>query len=131
MIQLFSLTINNTFDCNFSIREIAKRIKCSRETITKYLAELVENGYIIKTDLGYRLSNDYFFIGKTKFQKQREQQIIEIYNKYENIEYFKKILDNTNWNNVSYLDKYIRSMIGGYMNLKPDKKEINETTIIM
>lgn len=126
MIQLFSLTINNSYECNFSIREIAKRIKCNRETITKYLAELVEKGHITKTDTGYKLSSEYFSIGKSKHQKLKEQQIADIYKNYESNLYFKTILDKTDWNTIKYPDLYMRSIEGGYIGKKSDNQAINE-----
>ncbi len=130
MIQLFSITLNNSFECNFSLNKIVTLIKVSKPTAQKYLAELVEKGYIIKTDSGYKLSSEYFSIGKSAHQKQREKQIADIYTTYGSIDYFKKILDKTDWNTVVYIDKYIRSIEGGYIGTKSDKQVINEVILM-
>lgn len=128
MIQLFSLAINNSFDCNFSLNKIVTLIKVSKPTAQKYLAELVEKNHIIKTDSGYRLSSNYFSIGKSKYQKLKEQQIAEIYKTYGSSHYFKTILDKTDWNIIKFPELYIQSIEGGYIG-KKSNNSIENTVI--
>lgn len=130
MIQLFSLTINNTYDCDFSLNKIVTLIKVSKPTAQKYLAILTEKGHIIKTDTGYRLSNIYFSIGKSKQQKLKEQQVADIYKFYGGNQYFKTILDKTDWNTIKFPELYIQSIEGGYIGKKSLKADEEKTIIL-
>lgn len=60
IIQLKSITINNTDKIDWSINNIAKHINCDRGTITRYIDGLIYLGYLIKTDKGYELTTNVF-----------------------------------------------------------------------
>lgn len=127
MIQLFSLTLNNSFDCNFSLNKIVTLIKVSKPTASKYLKELIDLGHIIKTESGYRLSSLYFSIGTSKRERIKNKEIAYILETYNN-RYFKAIFDKTDWSIINSPLKYVRSIEGGYIGKQP-LKVIEETTI--
>lgn len=125
MIQLFSIAINNTFDCNYSLNKIVSLIKVSKPTAQKYLAELVEKEHIIKTDTGYRLSNKYFSIGNKK-----DNEIIGIKKNIKDCTYLEERFNNTDWNNIANPVEYWRSVEGGYTSKKLDKVIENEIIVM-
>lgn len=114
LIQLFTITINNTYQINYSINKICTLVKISKPTASKYLKELEILGLITKIEKGYILSDRYFSIGNGK-----QNQINSIEEKISgNFELLKRF-NNTDWKAINKPLDFWRSIEGGYTTLKP------------
>lgn len=69
LIQLKSITLNNTDRCEWSINRITQALNCNRETVTKYIDDLIYLGYIQKIEKGYELTTNIF---ETSNQDERQ-----------------------------------------------------------
>lgn len=119
MIQLFSITVNNTYEVNLPISKIVTLIKTSKPTAIKYMRELIEGGYITETPNGYKLSNKYFDIGACMFDKI----IKEIEDSIEGCEYLEMRFKLTDWENIKNPEAYWRSVVAGYTS----KQKVNKS----
>ena len=70
LIQLFSICVNNTKVTHYNISEMTSKLnskgerimKTSRNSASKYLKELIELGYVIKLDKGYKINCEHLWI---------------------------------------------------------------------
>jgi len=127
LIQLFTLCLNNTFECNLSLNKIVELIKISKPTAGKYLKVLLEKEMVFKTDSGYRLNPLYFLIGKTPKQKQIEQIFLE--NK--GCEQLLRRFIKTDWKKINRPAEYWLSVVCGFTGKKVEKIEAGECLVTL
>lgn len=107
LIQLFTITFNNTLNINISINKIVKIIKISKPTAIKYIRQLVELELLKKTDTGFLLPSKYFKIGATKKEKE-----IKILNEFvQGNDYWINVYSSIKWDEVSEPMKYWEKII--------------------
>lgn len=102
ILQLFSITINNTLQVKFSIAKISKEVNVSRPAATKYMKELIELGFVKEIEGGYELDGRYFKMGKTP----QEKEIEEIKKIADTSIYLKEAFDKIDWSKISAPKKY-------------------------
>ena len=74
---------------------------------------MIELGYITKLKKGVHLNVDSFESGKTVlFTEEQEAQIKLLVQN----DTFKNIIDNTKWENVTSIDKYLLAIVSGTIN---------------
>lgn len=113
LIQLFTLVLNGTYECNLKQTEIVERIKVSKNSYYKYMKELINEKLIIKTENGFKISSTYFNIGKTRQEKEVAivKQMIVGNSKLEKIDWMKykypilALYHITGKNNYSEIEK--------------------------
>jgi hypothetical protein len=116
LIQLFTLTINNTYQINFSMNKICSLIKISKPTASKYLKELENLQLVTRTEKGFILSDKYFSVGNIK-----QKQIKAIEAKISGSVELSYRFDNTDWKSIINPLEYWRSVEGGYTNFKQSR----------
>lgn len=70
LLQLLSITINETLQVGWPIARICREVNVSRPAASKYMKELIEKGFVKQTDEGYELISEYFILGKTSREKE-------------------------------------------------------------
>lgn len=100
LVVLKTLCVNNTNTCNFTIQEIADRTTMSKTTVSRYLNEALDNGYI-KWDRDkhhIQLLNDKIFIvtQKSDIASAREKMNFEMARMRQNKELKDESLNNNN-----------------------------------
>lgn len=119
LIGLFAICLNGTKTCKLSIIDIAKSLNVHRNTVSKYIKELIELGFINKIKGGFELVCEWLLISN-----KREKLI----------EYYKEIgLDKVykiDWSKVKNPEKYANSLLSGTANL-PKKQPVETEQIII
>lgn len=121
LIQLFTVVINGTYECNLSAEDIISRIKISKNSYYKYMKELIKAELITKTDKGFRIENKYFNAGKST----REKEIILVKEMVIGTTY-----EKIDWSKFKYPIKALYH-ITGKKNFSERKKEEALTEIIL
>ena len=70
LLQLLSITRNETYEIDWSIARICREVNVSRPAASKYMKELIEKGFVKQTDEGYEITSEYFILGKTSREKE-------------------------------------------------------------
>lgn len=126
MIQLSTITYNNTLEVNLNISQIVKLIKISNKTAGRYIKELLEAKFLIKSDSGYILSDKYFDTGKSPKTKAIEKILKES----RGCEYLEDRYNKTNWKSIINPETYWTAVVCGFVGKKQYKAEIiNEITL--
>ena len=121
LIQLFTVVINGTYECNLSAEDIISRIKISKNSYYKYMKELKKAELIIKTDKGFRIESKYFDAGKSA----REKEIILVKEMV-----IGTIHEKIDWSKFKYPLKALYH-ITGEKNFSESEKEEALTEIIL
>ena len=107
LIQLFTITFNNTLEVNLSINKIVKIIKISKPTAIKYIRQLVEMNLLKKTDTGFVLPVEYFKIGATK--KEKDIKLIAEF--IVGNEHLTKVYNSIKWDEITEPLKYWEKIV--------------------
>ena len=114
LIQLFTVTLNNTLEINLSMNKICSIIKISLPTARKYLKELEKMQLVFRTEKGLLLTDKYFLIGN-----ENKNQINAIQTEIRGCSELVYRFNKTDWESIKLPEMYWRSVIGGYTSLKP------------
>ena len=78
LILLKCKCLNGTNTTFYSQNQLAKELNISAGTISNYMKEAVDKGYVLKDKKGIRLLRDDIFLKtRTEFQKRKSQEIEE------------------------------------------------------
>lgn len=123
LIQLFTITLNNSLEINLSMNKICSLIKISLPTARKYLKELENLQLVSRTENGLLLTDTYFLIGNEK-----QNQIDSIEAKISGCDELTDRFNRTDWNNIKLPIEYWRSVEGGFTN-KNNKRVLQPDSI--
>lgn len=122
MISLFTLCLNNTKICKFSQVKIAELFGVHRNTVTKYIKELIELGYISKIKGGFELVTSFLYVKDRKMTPE----IIQRINDLKQVDKFESIISKTKWSNVKNPTAYLNNMEAGLFKIKKETIIIKE-----
>ena len=121
LIQLFTLVINGTYECNLSSEDIISRINVSKNSYYKYMNELIKAELVTKTDKGFKIDSRFFNAGKSA----REKEIILVQEMVIGTTY-----EKIDWSKFKYPMKALYH-ITGKKNFSEREKEEALTEIIL
>ncbi len=111
MIQLFTITTNNTLVVPLSINKLVKLIKVSKPTAIKYLKELKELELVKKIEAGYELTSRFFKIGA-------ESEVKKIAESIKGCDYLESRFNSTDWSKIVNPLDYWRKVEAGVIGMK-------------
>lgn len=129
LLQLLSITINDTFQIGWTIARISREVKVSRPAATKYMKELIDKEFVKEIEGGYEIISDYFILGKTS----REKEIETIKEFAKTSAYFTDRFNEINWEDVKYPKEYWEASVVMRLRAKENLKGDTDdnTTIIV
>lgn len=126
LLQLLSITMNETFKVLFSITKISTLVKISKPTAFKYMKELLERGLVIEIDGGYEITSTFFTLGKTS----REKEIDAIKDSIpEEDKYLKAEFNRANWDAIDYPQRFWDAKLLGVLGKKKLRSKLDNENL--